>query len=52
MDICFEIVSRVTAGFAYSEGVASHYMRQILDAIRYCHENGKNCFMEVKVGNE
>ncbi|ODN03179.1 Peripheral plasma membrane protein CASK [Orchesella cincta] len=39
MDICFEIVSRVSAGFAYSEAVASHYMRQILDAIRYCHEN-------------
>lgn len=39
MDICFEIVQRVSAGFAYSEAVASHYMRQILDAIRYCHEN-------------
>src|SRR3989442_192034 len=39
MDICFEIVSRVSAGFAYSEAVVSHYMRQILDAIRYCHEN-------------
>jgi len=39
MDICFEIVSRVNAGFAYSETVASHYMRQILEAIRYCHEN-------------
>lgn len=39
MDLCFEIVSRVTAGFAYSEAVASHYMRQVLEAIRYCHEN-------------
>lgn len=39
MDICYEIVSRVSAGFAYSEAVASHYMRQILEALRYCHEN-------------
>jgi serine/threonine protein kinase len=39
MDICFEIVSRVSAGFAYSEAVASHYMKQILEALRYCHEN-------------
>ncbi|XP_050429430.1 peripheral plasma membrane protein CASK isoform X3 [Adelges cooleyi] len=38
-DICFEIVRRATAGFIYSEAVASHYMRQTLDAIRYCHEN-------------
>ncbi len=39
MDICYEIVSRVSAGFAYSEAVASHYMKQILEALRYCHEN-------------
>ncbi|XP_021944325.1 peripheral plasma membrane protein CASK isoform X3 [Folsomia candida] len=39
MDICYEIVSRVSAGFAYSEAVASHYMRQILEALKYCHEN-------------
>ncbi|XP_039301642.1 peripheral plasma membrane protein CASK isoform X7 [Nilaparvata lugens] len=38
-DICFEIVRRATDGFAYSEAVASHYMRQILEALRYCHEN-------------
>ncbi|KAL4148933.1 hypothetical protein QTP88_003065 [Uroleucon formosanum] len=38
-DICFEIVRRATAGFVYSEAVASHYMRQTLEAIRYCHEN-------------
>ncbi|XP_018914477.1 peripheral plasma membrane protein CASK isoform X4 [Bemisia tabaci] len=38
-DICFEIVRRAMAGFVYSEAVASHYMRQILDALRYCHEN-------------
>jgi calcium/calmodulin-dependent serine protein kinase len=38
-DLCFEIVSRVGAGFAYSEAVASHYMRQLLEAIRYCHEH-------------
>ena len=30
MDLCFEIVSRVNAGFTYSEAVASHYMRQVL----------------------
>ncbi|KAG1690280.1 Peripheral plasma membrane protein CASK [Nymphon striatum] len=38
-DLCFEIVSRATAGFVYSEAVASHYMRQVLEALRYCHEN-------------
>lgn len=38
-DLCFEVVKRATAGFVYSEAVASHYMRQILDALRYCHEN-------------
>ncbi|XP_065211288.1 peripheral plasma membrane protein CASK isoform X4 [Planococcus citri] len=38
-DVCFEIVERVKAGFVYSEAVASHYMRQIMEAIRYCHEN-------------
>ncbi|XP_043857233.1 peripheral plasma membrane protein CASK-like [Dromiciops gliroides] len=27
------------AGFVYSEAVASHYMRQILEALRYCHDN-------------
>ncbi|XP_048506288.1 peripheral plasma membrane protein CASK isoform X4 [Athalia rosae] len=38
-DLCFEVVRRATAGFVYSELVASHYMRQILEALRYCHEN-------------
>lgn len=38
-DLCFEIEKRATAGFVYSEAVASHYMRQILDAIRYCHQS-------------
>lgn len=38
-DLCFEIEKRATAGFVYSESVASHYMRQILDAIRYCHQS-------------
>lgn len=38
-DLCFEVVKRATQGFAYSEAVASHYMRQILEALRYCHEN-------------
>jgi calcium/calmodulin-dependent serine protein kinase len=33
MDLCFEIVARVNAGFAYSEAVASHYMRQVLGGI-------------------
>ena len=38
IDLCFEIEKRALAGFVYSESVASHYIRQILDAIRYCHE--------------
>lgn len=38
-DLCFEIVKRATAGFVYSEAVASHYMRQMLEALRYCHNN-------------
>ncbi|XP_076069220.1 peripheral plasma membrane protein CASK-like [Oratosquilla oratoria] len=38
-DLCFEIVKRSMAGFVYSEAVASHYMRQILEALLYCHEN-------------
>ncbi|KAJ8004117.1 hypothetical protein DPEC_G00155450 [Dallia pectoralis] len=38
-DLCFETVKRADAGFVYSEAVASHYMRQILEALRYCHDN-------------
>ncbi|XP_031338580.1 peripheral plasma membrane protein CASK-like, partial [Photinus pyralis] len=38
-DLCYEVVRRAAAGFVYSESVASHYMRQILEALRYCHEN-------------
>ncbi|XP_043482828.1 peripheral plasma membrane protein CASK isoform X8 [Leptopilina heterotoma] len=38
-DLCFEVVRRATAGFKYSEAVVCHYMRQILEALRYCHEN-------------
>ncbi|XP_055925445.1 peripheral plasma membrane protein CASK-like isoform X4 [Argiope bruennichi] len=38
-DLCFEIVKRASLGFVYSEAVASHYMRQVLEAVRYCHEN-------------
>uniref|UniRef100_A0A1I8IH92 Peripheral plasma membrane protein CASK n=1 Tax=Macrostomum lignano TaxID=282301 RepID=A0A1I8IH92_9PLAT len=38
-DLCFEIVKRATAGFVFSESVATHYMRQILEAMRYCHEH-------------
>ena len=37
-DLCFEIVKRATAGFVYSEAVASHYMRQLLLAVSYCHD--------------
>ncbi|KAL3848158.1 hypothetical protein ACJMK2_019035 [Sinanodonta woodiana] len=39
-DLCFEIVKRAMGGFVYSEAVACHYMRQILEALRYCHANG------------
>ncbi|CRL07232.1 CLUMA_CG020213, isoform A [Clunio marinus] len=38
-DLCFEVVRRAVDGFVYSEAVACHYMRQILEALRYCHEN-------------
>ncbi|XP_071838998.1 peripheral plasma membrane protein CASK-like isoform X1 [Apostichopus japonicus] len=38
-DLCFEIVKRANSGFVYSEAVASHYMRQIVEALRYCHDN-------------
>jgi calcium/calmodulin-dependent serine protein kinase len=38
-DLCYEVVRRASSGFVYSEAVASHYMRQILEAMRYCHEN-------------
>ncbi|KAK4881098.1 hypothetical protein RN001_004417 [Aquatica leii] len=38
-DLSYEVVRRAAAGFVYSESVASHYMRQILEAMRYCHEN-------------
>ncbi|CAF1277920.1 unnamed protein product [Adineta steineri] len=37
-DLCFEIEKRALAGFVYSEAVASHYMRQIFEAIRYIHD--------------
>uniref|UniRef100_A0A914VVP5 Protein kinase domain-containing protein n=1 Tax=Plectus sambesii TaxID=2011161 RepID=A0A914VVP5_9BILA len=40
MDICFEIVKRTTAGFVYSEAVASHYMKQLLLGLVYMHERG------------
>ena len=38
-DLCFEIVKRATAGFVYSESVCSHYIRQIILALQYCHDN-------------
>lgn len=39
-DLCFEIEKRAFAGFVYSEAVASHYMRQIFEAVRYMHDRG------------
>ncbi|KAI3420854.1 hypothetical protein GPALN_014473 [Globodera pallida] len=36
-DICFEVVRRAAAGFIYSEAVASHYTRQLVEAVRYMH---------------
>ncbi|EFP08057.1 CRE-LIN-2 protein [Caenorhabditis remanei] len=36
-DICFEIVQRASNGFVFSEYVVSHYTRQLLDALDYCH---------------
>ncbi|CAF4022839.1 unnamed protein product [Rotaria magnacalcarata] len=39
-DLCFEIEKRALAGFVYSETVASHYMRQIFEAVRYIHDRG------------
>ncbi|EFX82008.1 hypothetical protein DAPPUDRAFT_317092 [Daphnia pulex] len=38
-DLCIEIVKRATSGFVYSEAVASHYFRQVLEALRYCHDH-------------
>ena len=38
-DICFEIVKRASEGYVYSEAVVSHYIKQIFEAIRYCHLN-------------
>ncbi|CAF1045338.1 unnamed protein product [Rotaria sp. Silwood1] len=39
-DLCFEIEKRALAGFVYSEAVASHYMRQVFEAVRYIHDRG------------
>lgn len=39
-DLCFEVEKRALAGFVYSEAVASHYMRQIFEAVRYIHDRG------------
>lgn len=38
-DLCLEIVKRANMGFVYSEAVTSHYMRQVFEALRYCHDN-------------
>jgi calcium/calmodulin-dependent serine protein kinase len=38
-DICFEIIKRAADGYVFSEAVVSHYMCQILQAVRYCHNN-------------
>lgn len=47
-DLCFEIEKRAMAGFVYSESVASHYMRQILEAVRYCHNTAKSIHRDIK----
>uniref|UniRef100_A0A7E4VVL5 Peripheral plasma membrane protein CASK n=1 Tax=Panagrellus redivivus TaxID=6233 RepID=A0A7E4VVL5_PANRE len=36
-DICFEVVKRAAAGFVYSEAVASHYIRQLVEALHFMH---------------
>lgn len=36
-DICFEIVRRAAAGFIYSEAVAAHYGRQLVQAVQHMH---------------
>uniref|UniRef100_A0A914DF59 Protein kinase domain-containing protein n=1 Tax=Acrobeloides nanus TaxID=290746 RepID=A0A914DF59_9BILA len=36
-DICFEVVKRAGSGFVYSEAVASHYIRQLIEALQYMH---------------
>jgi calcium/calmodulin-dependent serine protein kinase len=36
-DLCFEIVRRAAAGFIYSEAVASHYIRQLVQATQFMH---------------
>ncbi|XP_018496578.1 peripheral plasma membrane protein CASK [Galendromus occidentalis] len=38
-DLLNEVVERASAGFNYSETVVSHYMKQILSAVRYCHDH-------------
>ncbi|XP_065055770.1 peripheral plasma membrane protein CASK-like isoform X2 [Rhopilema esculentum] len=38
VDLCEEIVNRVNNGFVYSEAVASHYVRQVFEALAYIHE--------------
>lgn len=47
-DLCFEIEKRALEGFVYSEAVASHYMRQILEAVRYCHNVGNCLHRDIK----
>jgi len=37
-DICFEIIKRVAAGFVYSEAVASHYLKQLIESLDFMHE--------------
>ena len=36
-DICFEIVKRAAAGFVYSEAVASHYLKQLVESLDFMH---------------
>ncbi|XP_057302623.1 peripheral plasma membrane protein CASK-like [Hydractinia symbiolongicarpus] len=40
LDLCYEIVNKVNAGFVYSEAVASHYVRQVLEGLAMIHECG------------
>ncbi|XP_065319255.1 peripheral plasma membrane protein CASK-like isoform X2 [Gordionus sp. m RMFG-2023] len=39
-DICQEIIRRASSGYVYSEAVASHYLKQLLEALKYCHALG------------
>jgi calcium/calmodulin-dependent serine protein kinase len=46
-DLCFEIEQKV-ANFVYSEFVASHYLRQVLEALQFMH-NANIIHRDIKV---